>query len=107
MDDLFYREWVRSMFALAIDDLRRECGDRGKTTHFRIFELYDVEEGGKELTYEQVARDLGVKSTDVTNYLAYARREFRRIVLARLQEMTTSDDEFRREARSLLGIEVP
>src|SRR5262249_12995858 len=42
MDDLFYREWVRSMFALAIEDLRRECGERGKITHFRIFELYDV-----------------------------------------------------------------
>jgi len=43
--------------------------------------------------------------TDVTNYLSFARREFRRIALAKLREMTTSDEEYRREARALLGIE--
>jgi hypothetical protein len=44
-------------------------------------------------------------STDVTNYLALARREFRRCVLDQLREMTATDDEFRREAQSLLGLE--
>jgi hypothetical protein len=41
----------------------------------------------------------------VTNYLAFARREFRRCVLAQLRDMTGSDEEFHREARSLLGVE--
>jgi len=41
----------------------------------------------------------------VTNYLAFARREFRRIALERLREMAASDEEFRREARALLGVE--
>ena len=62
---------------------------------------------GKELTYEQVARQFGLKTSDVTNYLAYARREFRRIVLEQLREMTGSEEEFRREAHTLLGIDAP
>jgi len=41
----------------------------------------------------------------VTNYLAGARREFRRIVLDKLRELTATDDEFRREARMLLGVD--
>jgi hypothetical protein len=41
--------------------------------------------------------------TDVTNYLAFARREFRRCVLEQLREMTGSEEEFRREAHFLLG----
>ena len=41
----------------------------------------------------------------MTNHLAYARREFRRIALERLREMTGSEEEFRREARALLGVE--
>ena len=74
--------------------------------HFRLLEFYDIDEGGKELTYEQVGQRFELKTSDVTNYLAYARREFRRIVLELLREMTGSEEEFRREARSLLGVEI-
>ena len=59
------------------------------------------------MTYEQVARQFGLKPSDVTNYLAFARREFRRIVLDQLREMTGSEEEFRREAHTLLGIDAP
>ena len=82
----------------------RACG---KQIHFRLLEFYDIDEAGKELTYEQVGQRFELKTSDVTNYLAYARREFRRIVLEQLREMTGSEDEFRREARTLLGIDTP
>jgi RNA polymerase sigma factor (sigma-70 family) len=107
MDDFFAREWIRSVFTLAVDRLRAECERTGKQTHFRLLEVYDIDEGGKDLTYEQVARQFGLKASDVTNYLAFARRELRRIVLEQLREMTASDEEFRREARTLLGVEIP
>ena len=43
-------------------------------------------------------------ATDVTNQLAWARRTFREIVLAILRTYCTTDEEFRTEARDLLGI---
>jgi RNA polymerase sigma factor (sigma-70 family) len=104
LEDFFEREWVRNVFSLSLERLRQDCEQRGKRTHFQLLELYDIEEAGKELTYEQVARQFGLKSTDVTNYLAYARREFRRIVLEQLREMTGSEEEFQREAQTLLGM---
>jgi hypothetical protein len=107
MDDFFDREWVRSVFGLSLERLRQECEERGKQMHFRLLEFYDIDEAGKELTYEQVGQRFELKTTDVTNYLAYARREFRRIVLEQLREMTGSEEEFRREARTLLGINTP
>ena len=107
MEDFFEREWVRSVFSLSLERLRQECEHRGKLVHFRLLEFYDIDEGGKELTYEQVARQFGLKPSDVTNYLAFARREFRRIVLDQLREMTGSEEEFRREAHTLLGIDAP
>jgi RNA polymerase sigma factor (sigma-70 family) len=106
MDDFFDREWARSVFSLSLERLREELEKDGKRIHFQLLELYDVEEGGRDLTYEQVAQRFGIKSTDVTNYLAYARRELRWIVLEQLREMTGSDEEFQREARSLLGEKV-
>jgi RNA polymerase sigma factor (sigma-70 family) len=106
MENFFEREWVRSVFSLSLERLRQECAQRGKQTHFRLFEFYDIDEAGKELTYEQAGRQFGLKTSDVTNYLAYARREFRRIVLEQLREMTGSEEEFRREAHTLLGIDA-
>jgi len=105
-DDLFEQEWVRSLLALALDRLRTECEARGKTTPYRLFERYDVAELDPRPTYAQLASELGIASTDVTNHLAWARREFRRIVLDTLRDMTASEEEFRREARALLGIAI-
>jgi len=107
MEEFFEREWARNIFSLALEQLRQECEQRGKQIHFQLLELYDVDEAGKELTYQQVAQRFGLKTSDVTNYLAYARREFRRILLEQLRGMTGSEEEFRREAQSLLGASGP
>jgi RNA polymerase sigma factor (sigma-70 family) len=103
VEDFFEREWARSLFSLSVEKLERECQQRGKQKHFELFEFYDIDEAGKQLTYAQAAERFGLKATDVTNYLAYVRREFRRIVLEQLREMTGSEEEFQREARTLLG----
>lgn len=106
VDEFFTREWIRSVFSNALEQLQRECQAKGKQIHFQLLELYDIDEGGKHLTYARVAERFGLKASDVTNYLAYARREFRRIVLDSLREMTGSKAEFRREARALLGVDI-
>jgi RNA polymerase sigma factor (sigma-70 family) len=104
VDEFFEREWTRSVFSRSLERLKAECEERGKQLHFRLLEFYDIEDAGKELTYEQVAQQFELKTTDVTNYLAYARRELRRIVLEQLREMTGSDEEFQRESQTLLGM---
>jgi DNA-directed RNA polymerase specialized sigma24 family protein len=106
MDDFLEKEFIRSLFGLAVETLREFCARRGKQVHFELFEAYDLAGEESERTgYEDLARKFGIATTDVTNYLAFARREFRRIALEKLREMTASDAEFRREARALLGVE--
>lgn len=107
LEDFFERELARSLFALALEQLRAECESLGKWAHFRVFELYDVQRGEEDrrVTYAELAERLRISVTDVTNHLAYARREFRRIVLEKLAEMCATTAEYRLEARSLLGIE--
>jgi len=108
MEEYFHREWVRSLFTLAVERLREECAERGKTDAFRIFELYDLEEQGEAaLTYHKIATDFGLPVSQVTNFLAFARREFRRILLDQLRQVTASEEEFRSEARLLLGGQPP
>ena len=54
-------------------------------------------------TYAELARRLGLSPTDVTNELAAARREFRRLVLEALREQCATDEEFEAESRALTG----
>jgi RNA polymerase sigma factor (sigma-70 family) len=105
LDRYFDHEWVRAVFALAIDSLRLECVARGKDAQFRLFERCDLCDDPIHPSYDALARDFGVSVSQVTNSLAWARRELRRIVLERLRELTASDEEFRSEARHLLGVE--
>jgi DNA-directed RNA polymerase specialized sigma24 family protein len=106
MDDFMEKEFIRSLFGLAVETFREFCASRGKQVHFQIFEAYDlIDEESNHAGYAELARKFGIATTDVTNYLSFARREFRRIALEKLREMTASDAEFRREARALLGVE--
>ena len=104
IEDYFEKEWVRSLFSLALQRLRRQCDSNGKAIHFALFERYDLaEEDASKPSYAQLAGEFGLPITDVTNYLAFARREFRRSVLDQLREMTANEEEFRSEAQALLG----
>jgi RNA polymerase sigma factor (sigma-70 family) len=104
VDELFYQEWVRALFQRAVDDLRAWAQGSGRDVMFAVFERYDLAESPEDRpTYVALARDLGITPTTVTNHLAAMRRQFRRVVLDRLRDLTTTDEEFEAEARRLLG----
>lgn len=105
IDEFLEKEFLRALFMSSIADLRHFCKTRGKHVHFCIFERYDLDDAGPTRpNYAELAMEFGIAVTDVTNHLAFARREFRRIALERLREMTGSEEEFRREAHALLGV---
>jgi len=104
-EEYFHREWVRWMFTIAVDALRRRCDESGRSVQFQLFERYDLQDE-QNISYASLAQEFKLDLATVNNYLAAARRDFRRIVLEKLREITATDDEFRTEARSLLGVDV-
>jgi RNA polymerase sigma factor (sigma-70 family) len=109
MDELFRQEWIRSLFEQAIDRLRDECKAAGKETQFAVFEQYDVVGPSSPAppNYSTLAAEFGIPETQVTNYLAFARRRLRHHVLQTLAALTASDEELAAEAREILGVEIP
>ena len=101
-EEYFQREWVRSVFALAVERLRERCEAEGKQIQFAIFEAYDLDDD-RGVSYRELAARFDIPETQVTNYLAAMRRRFREIVLEALREVTATEQEFRAEARALLG----
>ena len=96
-EEIFEREWLRQLFALAIDDLRKHC-ENGKRVQFIIFEEYDLADGDRP-TYAELAERYQIAETAVTNYLVWARRALRGLVMDRLRGTTSSPQELQQEAR--------
>jgi RNA polymerase sigma factor (sigma-70 family) len=105
LDEFFHQEWVRGLFALAVDDLRRQCAAADKALHFTLFERYDLDAAPTQgkLTYAQLGQEFGLSTVQVTNYLSFARSQFRQRILERLRASTGSDEEYLDEVRNLFG----
>lgn len=104
-DEYFHQEFVRALFERAVGSVRAEYEANGRRIHFALFERYDLAPA-EGVSYAGLAREFGLTTTQVTNYLAQVRRRFRERALEALRTLCGSDAEFRREARDLFGLEV-
>lgn len=101
----FEAEWKKHIIERALERLREQLTASKKVEHLRIFERFHLE-SDEPPAYSAIAEELGISVTDVTNRLSYARRKLRAITLEILQEITASDEEFRSEAKTVLGVDV-
>jgi hypothetical protein len=104
-DALFHQEFVRALFERTVRSLREELQVDGRPLPFALFERYDLapREGD---SYASLAIEFGLTAAQVTNGLAFARRRFRERALEGLRALCGTDDEFRRDARDIFGVEV-
>ena len=91
---------VRARGRLAAARVRREAD-----VVFRVFERHDLAPA-PDTRYATVARDLDLTVSQVTNHLHAARRQFRELALGHLRALSATDEEYRREARELFGLEI-
>ncbi|HSE31655.1 MAG TPA: sigma-70 family RNA polymerase sigma factor [Pyrinomonadaceae bacterium] len=105
-EQYFEREWLRSLFLQAVEVLREKCDQTDNRVRFQLFQRYDLEESTEEVSYTALATEFGLTTTTVNNQLAAARRDFRRILLDKLREMTATEAEFQNQARELFGLET-
>jgi RNA polymerase sigma factor (sigma-70 family) len=108
-EEYLHQEWVRRVFAAAVSALEASLSSRGRRAVFEVFRRYDLDEAEPQgrRSYAEIGRELGLPVTQVTNHLASARRELKRLVLEEIRRGTASEKEFRSEARHLLGTEAP
>jgi DNA-directed RNA polymerase specialized sigma24 family protein len=102
IQEFFDKEWIRSLFAAAVRKFRESCTSAGKTSALVLFEAYDLAEDDPP-SYAQLAQTHGLSVSEVTNWLAWARREFRRLAKEELRALCSTDEEFARESTTLFG----
>jgi len=104
-EGFFRQEFVRALFQRAVGAARAEMERTGRSVHFTLFERYDIDRD-EHVSYATLAQQFGLTESQVTNHLAVVRRTFRTHALDALRGLCASDEEFRREARELFGMEV-
>lgn len=99
---IFDAEWLRHLMQLALERLDAHFGDK-KPIHAKLFRDFHI--GDAAPTYAEAAARYGISTSDVTNWLHVARREFRRVALELLRELTLDEEDFASEARAVFGID--
>lgn len=108
LDAVFEQEWIRSVLQMSLYSLDAEARASGHSMHVQLFRRYDVDGADLDVrpTYAELAKEFDLPATQVTNHLAWARRRFRQHVLSTVRALTGSDEEYRAEVHTLLGVHV-
>jgi len=105
-DEIFLREWARSVMMLAVDELELECSGAGKAAEYELFRARDLEGvSGNPPSYGDLGRRFGMSEIEVTNVLYRVRRRLRELVLLRVRDTVDSEAEAEAELRDLFGSE--
>ena len=93
-EDSFDRQWCLILVTRALEELREELDRSDRTVYYRAFERYSLQPASEDPhTYAQVAAELGLKESDVGNYLTACRKRLREILTNRIRDYVRSDDE--------------
>jgi hypothetical protein len=60
LDAYFHREWMRSLFDVALADLQQLCAREGKTRPFELFRRCDLGAEPRKPSYAELAQEFGV-----------------------------------------------
>jgi len=113
-EQVYDREWVRSVLELGIQDLQEALERAGKAKYFEVFRAYCLDAQGhpdsktvlgpsKPMTYRELAEKLDLQETDVRNYLTYCRRLFRKVLHARIRDYVVAEEDVEKELAQVIG----
>lgn len=93
-EEAFDRQWANSLIEQSVQALRDELTAARRPVWFEVFDRYEIHRpAGPGPTYADLARDIGVKETDVTNWLNHCRRRLREILRGRVQDYVAFEGE--------------
>lgn len=101
-EDAFDRTWRAVVLGRATQLLEERLAAQGKPLYFQVFRRYDLDPAD-DVSYEGIARELGLGVDDVKNYLTRSREEFRRAVRSVLCESVGTPEDLSAEWEALFG----
>lgn len=93
-EEIFDRQWAAAIMDQGVADLRLELIESRRHGYLEVFERYDqCPPGQTPPTYGDLAKELGLKESDVSNRLTFCRRRLKELVVARIREYSGDEKE--------------
>ncbi len=102
--EYYNNEWVRNILTLAVEELHNKLAAEGKSRDVELFMRLDLQDrsGNQRTTLETIANELSMPMDEAWNSLAKTRQRFQNILIDLIRSFTSSDAEFRKEARAFI-----
>lgn len=101
--DVFDRQWLAEVLKAAAARVRAAFQADGRDIQFRVFEEHDLTDREEPPAYKEIAARLGLRESQVRDYLATVRRVMRQELHAELERLTADDQDLREEWKALFG----
>lgn len=86
--------WARSVVDHALGDLKDELNRGGKEAYLRVFDRCQLNPSQDHpVSHGELARELGIRESDVANYLAHCRKRLRSLIRDRIRDYVTDESE--------------
>jgi RNA polymerase sigma-70 factor (ECF subfamily) len=104
-DQILDDAWRRELLERARERLERELEASGRGAYYRVFRDYFLHDGGAvdEIDHGALAARHGISTTDVSNWLDYAKRRYRALLRGIVVETVHGEDDLQQELRWLFG----
>jgi len=99
----FDTAWRIALITNATEQVRQRFATGDRSIKFRAFEEYTSPIVAERPSYAALAERLGVKESDVMNYLALVREEIRTEIRAQLSEMVSNREDLEEEWNAFFG----
>ncbi len=95
--------WVKEIIEAATNRVRARLSSTGREAYLRVYQKYDLVPEPQRPTYETLASELGLKVSDIRNYLFAVREMLRDEIRSEVSETTTDLRELENEWNALFG----
>jgi len=96
-EKIFDEAWRNDLVDQAVERVRRRYQESGRAICFQVFQDYDLAAPEGRPTYDEVAARLGLKKTDVHNYLVAVREDIRSEIRRELERRSDGPEELEEE----------
>jgi len=107
-EQAFYYSWATTLLDNVLAELKRECYNTGKETHWRLFEaavLRPLYARRKPLSLSELCQEYGIESEQqISNMLVTAKRRFRAVLGRTLHRCEGADTDTREQLSELIEI---
>jgi RNA polymerase sigma-70 factor (ECF subfamily) len=101
-EKVFDQAWKAEIFKGALERARRHFSETKRDLQFLAFVKYELS-NAKNLTYADIAEELGLQESDIRNYLVTVKERFREDVRAELADTVGDVSQLEDEFNSLFG----